>query len=58
MKYRDVDWYVKFEININGEEASWEDLADEERRKILDDIEGDYYYGNFVCEDDESYNLA
>lgn len=53
MQYRDVDWYVKFEICVNGEEVSWEDLTDDERAKILGDIESDYYYGTFAYEGDE-----
>ena len=56
MQYRDVDWYVKFEICVNGEEVSWEDLTDNERAKILHDIENDYYYGNFTYEGDEDYD--
>ena len=58
MQYRDVDWCVRFEICVNGEEVSWEDLTDDERAKILHDIESDYYYGNFTYEgeEDEDYD--
>lgn len=47
-EYRDIDWGVNFSITINGEEASWDDLSDNEREKILEDIKEDYVYGNFL----------
>lgn len=50
---RDIDWSVNFEITINGEEKSFEDLTDNEREFILSQIQEDYYSGTFIGDEEE-----
>lgn len=44
---RDINWAVTFDITINGEEGSFEELTPEEQDIILYEIKQDSYSGTF-----------
>ena len=44
---RDINWAVTFDITINGEESSFEELTPEEQDIILNEIKQDSYSGTF-----------
>jgi hypothetical protein len=44
---RDINWAVTFDITINGEESSFEELTPEEQDIILYEIKQDSYSGTF-----------
>jgi hypothetical protein len=44
---RDINWAVTFDITINGEERSFEELTPEEQDIILYEIKQDSYSGTF-----------
>lgn len=48
----DVNWSVNFEITVNGEEFSFDELPEEAKEHILRQIKEDYYYGTFYHEED------
>ena len=45
---KDINWSVNFEVTINGEEVSFDELSENAKRTILDCIANDYYSGTFV----------
>ena len=45
---KDINWSVNFEVTINGEEVSFDELSENAKRIILDCIANDYYSGTFV----------
>lgn len=48
------NWYVKFELTIEGEEVRWEDLSEATQEHIADMIKEGYTSGEIVeCEDDD-----
>ena len=44
---RDVNWAVNFEITVNGQEVSFDNLMDSEKEIILNCIKEDSYSGTF-----------
>lgn len=51
---RDINWSVDFCVSVNGYEARFSDLTENEQAKILEDIRNDFSYGTFIGDEDET----
>lgn len=51
-------WHVKFELTLNGEDVSFEELSEETQKHIVEQIKEGYYSGEIVEEaDDDTVSL-
>ena len=50
------NWYVKFELTLEGESVRWEDLDEATQEHIAEKIKEGYCSGEIVMEDDVPEN--
>lgn len=50
---KDVSWYVKIEITLDGEDARWEDLDEATQEQILNEVKEGNFSGLLIEEGGE-----